>query len=130
MLPNIVPYRLVLEEVSFQTVTDGVYRKLVAPKRKGWPKFPLNLGSLVVPNSTWDTMLGDQIASLKLGFALKRRHDPKGFLDAHYKKNHIKGGYVHEEILDDSIYEGVNTFSQVLARAKRKEEQIHTLRYQ
>ena len=91
MFPKIVPNGLVLEEVSFQTVTDGVYKKLVAPKRKSWPKFSLNLGSSVIPNSTWDTMLSDQIASLKLGFALKRRHDPKGFLDAHYKHNHIMG---------------------------------------
>ena len=106
MLPNIVLDRLVLEEVSFQTVTDGVYIKFVAPKRKGLPNFPLNLGSLVVPTSTWATMLGDQVASLKLGFAPKRKHDPKGFLDTHYKKNHIKGGYVHEEIPDESIYKG------------------------
>ena len=35
MLPKIVPDRLVLEVVSFQTVIDGVYKKLVAPKRKG-----------------------------------------------------------------------------------------------
>ena len=35
MLPKIVPDRLVLEEVSFQNVTDGVYKKLVSPKRKG-----------------------------------------------------------------------------------------------
>ena len=40
MLPNIVPNRLVIEEVSFQTVTDGLYKKLVGPKNKGWPKFP------------------------------------------------------------------------------------------
>ena len=75
-------------------------------------------------------MLGDQIASLKLGFALKRRHEPKGFLNAHYKQNHIKGGYVHEEIPDDSIYQGVNTFSQVLTRAKRKEGHSHILQHQ
>ena len=74
MFPNIVPNRLVLEEVSFQTVTDGVYKKLVAPKRKGWPKFPLNIGSFVISTSIWDAVLGDQIVSLKLGFSLKRRH--------------------------------------------------------
>ena len=83
--PKIVPDRLVLEEVSFQIITNGVYRKILSPKRKGWPKFPLKLRSVVVPISTWATLLGDQIASLNLGFALKRRHDPKGFLDAHYK---------------------------------------------
>ena len=85
MLPKIVPDKLVLEEVSFWTVIDGVYKKLVAPKRKGWPKFPLNLGSLVIPTSTWAAVLGDQIISLKLGFSLKRKHDPKGFMNAHFK---------------------------------------------
>ena len=75
-------------------------------------------------------MLGDQIASFNLVFSLKRRHDPKGVLNAHYKQNHIKGGYVHEEIPDDSIYEGVNTFSEVLANDKNKEEQIHILQHQ
>ena len=104
------------------TVTDSVYKKLVPPKRKGWPKFPLNLGSLDVPTSTSATVLGDHIDSLNLVFSLKRRHDPKGVLDSHYKQNHIKGGYVHEEIPDDSIYEGVNTFSEVLEKAKNKEE--------
>ena len=52
MLPRIVPDRLVLEEVAFQTVNDGVYRKLIDPKKKAWPKFPLHLGSLVIPTST------------------------------------------------------------------------------
>ena len=122
MLAKIVPDRLVIEEVSFQTVTDGVYMKLVAPKRKGWPKFPLNLGSLVIPTSNWATVLGDQIVSLKLGFSLKRKHDPKGFLNAHFKQNHVKSGYFHENVLDDSIYQGENTFSKILARAKSKDE--------
>ena len=34
MLPRIVPDRLVLEEVAFQTVNHGVYRKLIGPKKK------------------------------------------------------------------------------------------------
>ena len=43
VLPRIVPDRLVLEEVAFQTVNDGVYKKLIGPKKKAWTKFPLNL---------------------------------------------------------------------------------------
>ena len=74
-------------------------------------------------------MLGDQIASLKLGLALKIKHHPKGFLDAHFKQNHVKGCYVHEEVLNDSIYQGVNTFSEVLARDKRKDEHSHILQH-
>ena len=89
--------------MAFQTITDGVYKKIVGPKKKGWPKFPLNLGSLVIPTSTWATTLGEQIVSLKVGFSSKRRHDPKGFLDAHFKQYHIKISYGHEEFPDDSI---------------------------
>ena len=68
--------------------------------------------------------------SPKLGFACKRQHDPKGIVDLHLKKNHFKAGYVHEETPDDFIYQGVDTFSEVLARAKSKEEQSHILQYQ
>ena len=52
MLPKFVPYRLVIEEISFQIVTEGVYKKLDGPKRIVWPKFPQTLGSLSITNST------------------------------------------------------------------------------
>ena len=37
---------------------------------------------------------------------------------------------MHEEIRDDSIYQGVSTFSEVLARAKSKDEEAHILQHQ
>ena len=113
MLPKVVPDRLVLEEISFQTVTEGVYKKCVAPKRKVWPRFPITLGSFNVPSSTWESELSDHIMSLKLGFACKRQHDPKGIVDLHLRQNHFKTGYVHEETPDDFIYQEVDTFSEV-----------------
>ena len=60
--------------------------------------------------------------SLKIGFASKRQHDPKGIVDLHLRQIHFKIGYVHEETLDNLIYQGVDTFSKVLARANSKEE--------
>ena len=67
--------------------------------------------------------------SLRLGFAIRRQHDPKGIVDLHLKQNHFKTVYVHEETPDDFIYQGVHTFSEDLDRAKSKEEQIHILQY-
>ena len=61
MLPKIVPNGLVLVEVAFQTVNDKVYRKLIGSKKKAWHKFPMNLGSLFIPTSTWAAVLGEQI---------------------------------------------------------------------
>ena len=96
MLPNVVPDRLVIEEISFQTVTEGVYKKLVGPKSRVWPNFPQNLGPLSIPTSTWAIDLSDHIVSLKLGFASKRQHDPNRFVDVHLRQNHFKAGYTDE----------------------------------
>ena len=90
----------------------------------------MDFGPLVVPTSTWVAVLGDQVASLKLGFSSKRKHDPKGWFDAHLRKNHFKTGYTHEEEPHDSIYQGVDNFFEVLSKAKRKEEQSQILCYQ
>ena len=122
MLPKVFPDMFVLEEISFQTVTEGIYKNCATVKRKVWTRFPITLESLSVPTSTWASKLSDHIMSLKLGFASKVQHDPKGIVDLQLKQNHFKIGYVHEEILDDFIYQGVDTLSEVLARAKSKEE--------
>ena len=128
--PKVVLDRLVLEEISFQIVTEGIYKKCVAPKRKFWPKFPITIRSLSIPFSTWESNLNDHIVSLKLGFASKMQHDPKGIVDFHLTQNYFKTGYTHEETPYDFIYQGVDTFFEVLAMDKRKEEQSHILQYQ
>ena len=66
MFPKVIPDRLVLEEISFQIVTEEIYKKCAAPKRKVWPRFPITLGSLSVPSSTWALELSDHIMSLKI----------------------------------------------------------------
>ena len=80
MLPKVMPDMLVIEEISFQTVIEGIYKKCATPKRKVWPRFPITLGSLSVPTSTWALERSDHIMSLKLDFARKRKHDPMGLL--------------------------------------------------
>ena len=97
MLPKVLPDRLFSEEISFQTVTKGVCKKLAGPKRRVYPKFPQNLRPLSIPTLTWAIELSDHIVSLKLGFSSKRKHDPKGWVDARLRKNNFKAGYIHEE---------------------------------
>ena len=75
---------MVLEDISFQTVIDGVFPKLTTAKRKGWPKSPLSLGPLVIQNSTHADTLEKNIVTMKLGESPKRMHDPKSSLDNHF----------------------------------------------
>ena len=44
MLPKIVPDGLVIKEVSFQTITNGMYKKLVVPKKNAGLTFLWILG--------------------------------------------------------------------------------------
>ena len=80
MFPKIVPNRMVLKEITFHTIVDGVFLKLRVAKKKGWPKFPLSLGPFVIQNSTHARTLGNKIVTLKLGESHNKMHDPKLFL--------------------------------------------------
>ena len=60
LMPRIVPDRMVIQEISFQTIINEVFLKLAASKRKCWPNFPLNLGFLTLQNSTHATLLGNK----------------------------------------------------------------------
>ena len=76
---------VVIEEISFQTVTEGIHKNLIGTKGIFWPNFPQTLGPLSIPTLSLATELSDHIVSLKLGFSSKRKHDPKGWVDAHLR---------------------------------------------
>ena len=83
---------------------DWVFPNLTTTKRKGWPKFPLNLGFLTLQNSTHAVILSKEITTMNLGEAPKRMHDPKSFLANYFVKEHMNTTYVHRENPNDSIY--------------------------
>ena len=80
LFATIIPEHIVLQEFAFQTVNDGTHPKLVKPKRKGWPKFPLTLNYLVLQISTHVAMLGKEITTMNLVESPKRMHDPISYL--------------------------------------------------
>ena len=114
LLPRIVPDRMVSQEFSFQTVADGAFPKLAKHKKKCWPKFPLNLGSLVLHNSTHGAVLGKEISIMNLGEAPKIMHDPKPHLASLFAQERAKFHYTHEEVPDDSICREAINFSEAL----------------
>ena len=83
LLLRIVPDRMLLQEIAYQIVIDGVFRKFASSKRNSWPKFPLNLEFLVLQNSTHASILGKAIVDMNLGEVPKRMHEPKSYLANH-----------------------------------------------
>ncbi len=49
-LPWFVPDRLVLREISFQTVWHGAHARLVRNQKKVWPRFPIIVGRYALAN--------------------------------------------------------------------------------
>ena len=62
LLSRIVSDIMVVQEIAYQTIIDGVFPRIVVAKRKCWPNFPLNLGFLTLQNYTHVAMLGKSIA--------------------------------------------------------------------
>ena len=75
LLSRIVPDRMVLQKISYQTVIDEVFSKLTKHKKKAWPKFLVSLGNLTVQNVGHACLLGKEIYVMSLGEVFKRMHD-------------------------------------------------------
>ena len=87
---------MVLQEFAYQTVIDGVSPKLTKHKKKGWPKFLVNLGNLTLQSPAHASLLGKEIYVMNLGEEFKRMHDPMGYLSDLFAHEHLKFQYVHE----------------------------------
>ena len=121
---------MVLQEVAYHTVINGVYPKLAQSKRKAWPKFPLNLGSLILHTSTHATILGKEIASMNLGKAPKMMHDPKAYMASLFMHENARFQYVHEDEPDESIYMEAIEFHEALSKIVDPNIKAHVFKYQ
>ena len=95
---------MVLQEFAYQTVIDGVLPKLTKHKKKGWPKFPMNIGNLTLQSVAHVYLVGNEIYVMNLGEAFKRMHDLIGYLADLFAHEHLKLQYVHENEPDDSMF--------------------------
>ena len=116
LLPRIVPDRMVLQEFSYETVIDGAFPNFTKHKKKGWPKFPVNLGNFTVQNAGHACLLGKEISVMILGEVFKRMHDPMGFLHNLFAHEHVKFQYVHENEPNDSMMRGASTFQEAICK--------------
>ena len=95
---------------------DGDFSKLTKHKKKGWPKFLVNLGNLTVQNAGHACLLGKDIFVMSLREVFKRMHDPVGFFHNVFAQEHVKFQYVHENEPDDSMMQGASTFQEVIRK--------------
>ena len=120
---------MVLQENSFQTVIDSAFPKLEKHKRKGWPKFPVTLDSMVLQNSTHVDVLGKYISTMNLGEALRRMHDPKAYLASLFAHERDKFHYAHEDLPDDCMYRATVDFREALGKIIDPDVKAHVFKF-
>ena len=95
---------MVLQEFCYETMIGGTFSKLTKHKKKAWPKFPVNLGNLMVQNPIHAPLLGKEISFMILGETPKIMHDLVAYFDNLFSHEHVKFQYVHENGPDDSMF--------------------------
>ena len=67
---------------------------------------------------------------MKLGEAVKRMHDPKDFLASLLAQEKAKFSYIHEDLIDDSMYIGFVDFREALKKITDPEVKSHVFQPQ
>ena len=73
-------------------------------KKKGWPKFPRNIGNLTLQSHAHVYLVGKEIFVMNLGEAFKRMHDPVAYLVDLFAHEHVKFQSIHENDPDDPMF--------------------------
>lgn len=125
LLPKYVPDRLVLREIAYQTVVEGVTALLSSHSKKTWPKFPIKVGIFTLLNGPHALKEATAIKELCLCTGTLRRHDPKGFIEEHIKIVGLSPSYRHDSTPNDFIYQGVTSYEEVLSKITDSQEQAN-----
>lgn len=125
LLPKYVPDWLVLREIAYQTMVEGVTALLSFHSKKTWPKFPIKVGIFTLLNGRHALKEAAAIKELCLCTGTLRRHDPKGFIEEHIKIVGLSPSYQHDSTPNDFIYQGVTSYEEVLSKITDSQEQAN-----
>ena len=119
LLPSYVPDRLLLKEIAYQTGVKGIVVVLASMSKKVWPTFPIHLSPYIINNVPHAHVEAHGLEELCLLHGSQSRHDPTGVIKAHCLGMRLSRLYQHDDLLDDSISRGAQSYDEVLARIEK-----------
>ena len=112
-LPHFVPDSLLLQEVAYQTVINGVAASLHKHKKVVWPQFPLTTQVGKIENFKQAREEVSILSSYKFQEVSFRRHDPQEKLKEHLQQVGFQWSYSHE-----NLFPGELSQQQVLFKSR------------
>jgi hypothetical protein len=114
-LPRFIPDKLVLQEISYQTMIHGVGATLYRDKKAIWPPFPLwvrciPLNMLKIPGQSGHTDI------LPLQRRNIQRHDPLNVVKKHCLSHKHRWEYTTDNWEEEEIHCCARTYHEVIFR--------------
>jgi hypothetical protein len=104
--PMFVPDKLVLQEVAYQTIINGVGEILYRDKKAIWPPLPLWIDSYSFANTKKAQDEVDVFLSYHFREEIFKRHDPKKVVKEHFTKLGIPWEYTSTTWEEEEVHCG------------------------
>jgi hypothetical protein len=111
LLPQFVPYKIVLQEVAYQTVIHGVGGMLYRGKKEIWPRIPLYISVYSFSNTKKEEGEVNILFSYHFGEERSRRHDPKGVIKEHFNKVEFPWEYTTEVWEEEEVHHSARNYN-------------------
>ena len=95
-LPFFILDKLLLQEIDYQTHTNGVFASLIKAIKGVWPRFTLSTKVCRMKNIKQVKEEVSILSSFKFKETSFRRHDPEGLLKRHLKQINFIWPYAHK----------------------------------
>ena len=105
-----------MKEIAYQTGVKGIALVLASMSKKVWPTFPIRLGPYIITNVPHVHVEAQGLEELCLLHGSQRRHDPTSMVKAHCLGMRLSRLYQHDDLPDDSISRGAQSYDEVLGR--------------
>jgi hypothetical protein len=103
LLPKFVPNRLVLREITYQTILHGFNASLIKDKLKNFIHYSLLIRNYSIINSTFSIMESQAILEYRFTKGIFKRHDPKGMIGKHVIQLGISWPYACERWEEEEV---------------------------
>jgi hypothetical protein len=120
LLPRYIPDKLMIREISYQTVDARIMKLLASNSKRYWPKFPIIVGTHTLLNVSCAKKEEKYIKVFILCMGKDGQHDPKGTIQSHLKLVWLVSPNQHQLDPEEEIFRGYLSFEEVLLRIRNE----------
>jgi len=116
MLPKYVLDKLLVREIVYRTIENGVITYLSEKNKRHWPIFPLHIGMFSLQNKRQTKKEDETLIELCLCVGESKSHDPRSVVYEHMRAVKLAPQTVHESNFPEDIFRDALSFEEDVER--------------